>query len=249
MRLDDRVALVTGASGGLGAHFAGVLAKSGARVAVGARRLAELEAVAGAIGERAMAVPLDVTDDASVDAAVAAVEARFGPVDVLVNNAGVIEEGRVPLELAPDAFAAVLDTNLVGAYRMARRVGRRLIADGRPGAIVNVASILSFGLQPGVPAYCAAKAGLAHLTKQLALDLAPRDIRVNALAPGYIETDISRDFLQSERGQAMVEAIPSGRVARPEDLDGALLLLASDAGASITGVVLPVDAGHLVKGL
>ncbi|MFW5834466.1 MAG: SDR family NAD(P)-dependent oxidoreductase [Pseudomonadota bacterium] len=249
LRLDGRVALVTGASGGLGAHVAGVLAAAGARVVLGARRLASLEERAAAIGPGAMPVALDVTDDASVEAALDAAERAFGPVDVLVNNAGVVEVGRDPLTIVPDEMRRVLEVNVTGAFRLTQAVASRLVAAGRGGAVVNVASILGLDVETGTPAYCASKAALVQLTKQQALDLAPHRIRVNALAPGYVETDLNRAFLRSEAGRSMAARIPAGRIGRLEDFDAPLLLLASDAGAYITGAVLPVDGGHLVRGL
>ncbi len=252
MRLDGRVALVTGASGGLGAHFAGVLARAGARVAVAARRVERLEAVAAAIvegGGRALPVALDVTDDAAVEAALDEVEAALGTVDLLVNNAGVVEQGRDPAALPAAELARVLEVNVTAAFRMTTAVVRRLVQAGRPGAVVNVASILGLGVAKGVPAYAASKAALVHLTRQQALDFAKRGIRVNALAPGYVKTDLNRAFLESALGEALIQRIPQRRLGRFEDLDGPLLLLASDAGAYITGAVLPVDGGHLVAGI
>ncbi len=247
-RLDGRTALVTGASSGLGAHFAKVLARAGAKVALGARRRDRLEAVADAIGERALAVALDVTDDASVGAALDRIESTFGTVDLLVNNAGVVERGRDPLRLPMAQFQAVVDTNLVAVFRLAQAVAARLVAAGEPGVIVNIGSLLGFAARPGVPAYCATKAGVAHLTRQLALDLAPYDIRVNALAPGYVKTDLNRAFLDSEAGARLTGRIPQRRLGRLDDLDAPLLLLAGPGGAYVTGAVLSVDGGHLVAG-
>lgn len=245
--LDGRTALVTGASGGLGAHFAAVLARAGARVAVGARRLEPLKAVAHETG--ALPVELDVTDDASAETALERIEAELGAVDLLVNNAGIVESGRDPLALSADAFARVIEVNLTSVFRMSRLMARRLVARERPGVIVNIASILSTEVSPGVPAYCASKAGVAHLTRQLGRDFARHGIRVNALAPGYVKTDLNRAFLESEAGERLARRVPQGRLGRFEDLDGPLLLLASEAGAHLTGVVLPVDGGHLVAGV
>ncbi len=247
--LAGRVALVTGASSGLGAHMAGVLARAGAAVALGARRFDRLTAVAAEIGPSALPVRLDVTDDSSVATALDAIERTLGPVDLLINNAGIVERGRDPLALAADAFAAVVDVNLTSVFRMSRAMASRLAAIGRPGAIVNVASLLAARVASGVPAYCASKAGVAHLTRQLALDLAPLDIRVNALAPGYIKTDLNRSFLDSDDGRRLIARIPQRRLGRLEDLDGPLLLLVSDAGAYVTGAVISVDGGHAVAGV
>ncbi len=244
--LTGRVALVTGASGGLGAHCAGVLAKAGAKVAVGARRRDRVAQVAGAIG--GLAIDLDVTDDASAEAAFDTIESAWGAVDLLVNNAGVVEHGRDPLELSAAEFARVVEVNLTSVFRMSSLTARRLVRAGQPGAIVNIASLAGLDVLPGVPAYCASKAGVAHRTHALGRDLAKHGIRVNALAPGYISTDLNRAFLESEAGRRLVDRVPQGRLGQPADLDGPLLLLASEAGAHMTGVVLPVDGGHLWSG-
>jgi NAD(P)-dependent dehydrogenase (short-subunit alcohol dehydrogenase family) len=248
-RLEGRVALVTGASSGLGAHFAKVLAQAGARVALGARRRDQLEAVAAEIGDNALAMELDVTDDASVVAALDRIESAFGTVDLLVNNAGIVEQGRNPLKLPMAQFQAVVDVNLVAVFRVAQAVAARLVAAAQPGTIVNIGSLLGFETSPGIPAYCATKAGVAHLTRQLALDLARHDIRVNALAPGYFKTELNRDFLESEAGLKLVARVPQKRLGRLEELDGPLLLLAGAGGSYVTGAVLSVDGGHLVAGV
>jgi len=243
--LAGRVALVTGASGALGAHFCRVLHAAGASVALAARRP---EAVAPP-GERTLAVALDVTDPASVAAAFGAAEARFGrPCDVIVNNAGVAVT-RPVLEQAPQDWDAVLDVNLRGCFLVAQEGARRLVAAGREGAIVNVASILGERVMPGVAGYAAAKAGLLHLTRQMAVELARHRIRVNALAPGYVETPLNRDFFATEAGQAVVRRVPQRRLGRVEDLTGPLLLLASAAGAHMTGAVVTVDGGHSINPL
>ena len=245
-RLDGRRALITGASGGLGLHFAWVLARQGAEVRLAARRMAELEQAVEAMrgaGLRAEAVALDVTDPASVDAAFA------GSVpEIVVNNAGIARSGAA-LGLADEDWQAVVDTNLTGVFRIARAAARSMTGAGHGGAIVNVASILGHRVAGGVAAYAAAKAGVVQLTAALALEWARHGIRVNALSPGYIETDINRDFFATEAGEALIRRIPQRRLGHPRDLDGALLLLASDAGRYITGVSLPVDGGHLVSSL
>jgi NAD(P)-dependent dehydrogenase (short-subunit alcohol dehydrogenase family) len=249
--LAGEAALVTGASSGLGVHFAKLLAREGAKVALTARRLDRLKEVAGEIeglGGRALPIECDVTDSASVRAAVAAAETELGALTILVNNSGVAVTKRA-LECDEDDWDRVVDVNLKGAFLMAREVAAHLVKLGRPGRIVNVASILGLRTAKAVPSYAASKAGLIHLTRVLALEFAPHRIAVNALAPGYIETDINRAFLQSEAGQALIRRIPFRRVGQPSDLDGPLLLLASPAGGYITGAVLPVDGGHLVSGL
>lgn len=249
--LSGKVALVTGASGGLGRHFALTLAGAGAVIAVAARRGAELDETARMIraaGGSAQAVQLDVTDSGQVRAAVEAVCAAQGRIDILINNAGVVAS--VPVLDLPEAeWDRVLETNLKGAWLMARETARAMAADGRGGCIVNIGSILGLRVAGGVSAYAAAKAGLLHLTRAMALELARYDIRVNALAPGYFETDLNRDFLASEAGKALIKRIPQRRVGRPEDLDGPLLLLASPASAYMTGAVIAVDGGHLQSSL
>lgn len=249
--LQGRIALVTGASSGLGLHFAGALAAAGASVAVAARRTDRLQQAVEAIeaaGGRALAVPADVTELASVRACFAAVEARWGTVDLVVNNAGAAV-ARPLLEQTEEDWDAVVDTNLKGAWFVAQEGARRMVAAGRPGAIVNIASITGERVAGGVAPYCASKAGLIHLTRAMALELARHRIRVNALAPGYIETELNRDFLASTAGERLQARIPQGRFGRPEELVGPLLLLASDAGAFMTGSVLAVDGGHLASTL
>lgn len=249
--LAGRIALVTGASSGLGLHFAQLLAAHGAAVVLAARRLPELEGLAAGIaasGGRAHAVPLDVRDDHSVALAFDAATAAFGTPDIVVNNAGIALT-RYAVKTADDDWNAVIDTNLSGAFRVAREAARRLQAERRRGAIVNIASILGLRVAKALPAYIAAKAGLIRLTEALALEFAASGIRVNALAPGYVETELNRDFLRSPAGATIGQRIPLGRFGTPADLDGALLLLASDAGAYMTGATLTVDGGHAVTWL
>jgi len=247
--LSGRAALVTGASSGLGRHFAGVLARSGAAVALTARhadRLDQAAAEVAAQGARVVALATDVTDPVSVRDAVAAATAALGPIDILVNNAG-IAISKPMLEHSEAEWDRVVDTNLKGAWLMSREVAAGWVKAGRKGRIINIASLLGLRTVRHVPSYAASKAGLIHLTHTMAVELARRGITVNAIAPGYFATEMNRDFLASEAGQALISRIPTGRSGEPEDLDGALLLLASDAGAYITGVVLPVDGGHAVS--
>jgi NAD(P)-dependent dehydrogenase (short-subunit alcohol dehydrogenase family) len=246
--LQGRVALVTGASGGLGRHFARVLHEAGACVALAARRLDAVAADAAALGERGMAVALDVTEAASIAAALDAVAARFGPCDLLVNNAGIAVT-RPVLDQTEADWDQVMDVDLRGAFVMAQAAAKRMVAAGKGGAIVNIASIGGVRIIPGVAAYTAAKAGLIQLTRQMGVELARHRIRVNAIAPGYVETDINRGFFASEAGQAMIRRIPQRRLGTPADLTGPLLLLASDAGAHMTGSVVTVDGGHSVNPL
>jgi NAD(P)-dependent dehydrogenase (short-subunit alcohol dehydrogenase family) len=246
--LAGSTALVTGASGELGAHFARVLHGAGARVVLAARRTGSLSALATELGDRATAVALDVADAASVRSAFDAAEAAFGSCDVIVNNAGIAVT-RPVLEQTPEDWDGVLGVNLRGCFLVATEGARRLVAAQRPGAIVNIASILGQRVIPGVAGYTAAKAGLLQLTRQLAVELARHRIRVNALAPGYVSTPINRDFFASEAGQAVVKRVPQRRLGQVEDLTGPLLLLASPAGAHMTGSTLVVDGGHSINPL
>jgi NAD(P)-dependent dehydrogenase (short-subunit alcohol dehydrogenase family) len=249
--LTGEVALVTGASSGLGLHMARTLARAGAAVVLAARRLERVEAEARALeaeGRRAIGLPLDVTDPPSVAAAFARTREVLGTPTVLVANAGIAHTDRA-LELDPATFRSVLATDLEGAFLVAQAAARAMVEAKLGGSIVTVASILGLRVAGGVAAYAAAKAGLVHLTRALALEWARFGIRVNALAPGYIETDLNRAFFASEAGRAMVARIPQRRLGRVEDLDGPLLLLASNASAYMTGTVLVVDGGHLVSSL
>lgn len=250
-RLDGRQALVTGASSGLGAHFAFTLARAGATVALAARRIDRLYDLVARLrdeGHRALAVPMDVADGATVAAAFDDLAARGHGPDLVVNNAGVAVS-RPLLEQTEADVDGVLQTNLKGAWLVAQEAARRLVAARRPGAIVNIASITGLRVAGGVAPYCASKAALLQLTQAMALELAPHGIRVNALAPGYVATELNQGFLASAAGQRLQARIPQRRFGEPADLDGPLLLLASDAGRFMTGSVLAVDGGHLVSSL
>lgn len=244
--LSGKTVLVTGASSGLGIHFARVLAIAGAEVILAARRLDRLEAEAAQIradGGRASAMQLDVADKASV-ARLAEAALR---VDVLINNAGVVHEAAA-LDQSEADWDAVLATNLKGMFLVAQAVGRTMRRQGG-GSIVNIASILGLRQAGGVLPYAVSKAGAIQLTKSLALEWARFGIRVNALAPGYLETELNQEFWGSEAGQAMIRRIPQRRLGALQELDGPLLLLASDASSYMTGSVLAVDGGHLVSSL
>ncbi len=246
--LTGRVALVTGASSGLGTRFAEVLAQNGAAVALVARRadrLAGLKTRIEASGGRAVAIEADVRDRAAMQHAFDAAEQAFGTVTILVNNAGIAHSGRA-VELAEEDWRRVLATNLDAVFYWAQEAARRMLAAGKGGAIVNIASVLGLNVDKGVVAYATAKAGVIQLTKALALELAFKGIRVNAIAPGWIVTDINRDYLASEPGAAMKRQIPMGRFGEERDLDGPLLLLVSDAGRYMTGATIVADGGQLV---
>lgn len=244
-RLDGKTALVTGASSGLGDRFARVLADAGARVAIAARRMDRLEALAGTIakhGGQAHPIVMDVTDVASVREGVAAAEAALGPIDVLVNNSGVSVTARIGDVEEPD-YDFVMNTNLKGAFFVAQAVGRSMIAAKRPGRIINIAS--AAGLRPlaQISVYGMSKAGVIHMTRAMALEWGRYNINVNALCPGYIETEINRDYWNTDGGRKLLGMLPRRRVGKPEDLDGLILLLASDRSGFVNGAVIAADDG------
>ncbi len=244
--LGGKTALVTGASGGLGAGFARALAAHGAKVALAARRADKLEALERelrAAGAQAAAIPMDVTSAESIRSGLVEAAGRLGLVNVLVNNSGVV--ARKPIfEHTEEDWDRVLDTNLKGAWLLSFEVAKMLAAAGKPGSIVNIASVLGYGrVSSQVHGYCASTAGLIQLTKSMATELARYDIRVNALAPGYIVTDINRSFLTSESGEALRNRIPQRRFGSVEDLTPALLFMASDVSAYMTGSVVEIDGG------
>ena len=251
-RVDGRRALVTGASSGLGRRFARTLAQAGAEVVVAARRAEKLGGLVEeirALGGKCVAVSLDVTSAASIAACFSEIERMAGgPADIVVNNAGVTVTKPL-LEHSEKDWDDVVDTNLKGGWMVAQEAARRLVAAKQGGSIVNIASILGERVAGGVAPYAISKAGLVQATKALALELARHDIRVNAVLPGYIVTDLNRDFLQSEAGERLRSRIPTRRFGELEHLDGPLLLLASSAGSHMTGAVLAVDGGHLVSSL
>jgi NAD(P)-dependent dehydrogenase (short-subunit alcohol dehydrogenase family) len=250
--LSGRVALVTGASQGLGRRFAAVLAEHGAAVALAARQQDKLRALERAIadrGGRVASVTLDVTDQGSIARAIAAVEDALGPIDVLINNAGVAVSKAV-LEQTEADWDQVVDTNLKGAFFTAQAVAKRMLARApKPawgGNIVNIASVLALDVVGHLAPYAASKGGLWQLTRTMALELARHDVRVNALAPGYIVTEINSDFLATDSGERLRKRIPQRRFGTPEDLDGALLLLASDASRYMTGSIIVLDGGLML---
>ena len=252
--LQGRTALVTGGFSGLGLHFAEVLARRGARVALAGRRIELGRSKAQAIGESVgrpgdlRAYEMDVTDPGSVSATFASVCSDLGTPGIVVNNAGTVV--RAPsLDVRDDDWNAVVDVNLSGVFRVAQAAARSIVRAGTSGTIINIASILGLRVRAQVASYAATKAGVVQLTKALALEWAEHGIRVNAIAPGYFETEINRDLLRSPPGQAIISRVPQKRVGQLAELDGPLLLLASDASSYMTGAVIAVDGGHLVSTL
>ncbi|HET7192831.1 MAG TPA: SDR family NAD(P)-dependent oxidoreductase [Pseudolabrys sp.] len=246
--LNGRVSLVTGASSGLGVQFAKALADNGAAVVLVARRAKRLDALKDEIekkGGRAAVVEADVTDRAAMMRAFDAAEKSFGTVTILVNNAGIAHGGRA-VDMPAEEWRKVLSTNLDAVFFWAQEAARRMLAAKKQGAIVNIASVLGLAVAKGAVAYATAKAGVVQVTKALAVELAFKGVRVNAIAPGWFVTEMNDDYLSSEAGAAIKREIPIGRFGNPGDLDGALLLLASDAGSYITGATIVVDGGQVV---
>jgi len=247
--LTGRVALVTGASSGLGTQFAKALADNGAAVTLVARRADRLKALKDEIeskGGKAVAVEADVTDRVAMVRAFDAAEKAFGTVTILVNNAGIAHGGRA-VEIPPEEWHKVVSTNLDAVFFWAQEAARRMLASKKQGAIINIASVLGFAVSKGAAAYAAAKAGVVQVTKALAVELAFKGVRVNAIAPGWFVTEMNDDYLMSEAGTAIKREIPMGRFGNPGELDGALLLLTSDAGSYITGATIVVDGGQVVQ--
>lgn len=247
--LTGKTILVTGASSGLGRHFAVDLAKAGATIVGAARRDDALGALVTEItqaGGKAFAVKMDVTDMASVRDGVAEAVRLTGGIDGLVNNSGVAVRGAL-LEMSEDGWDRTMDTNLKGVWAVGVEVARKMVERGKGGSIVNIASLLSFRQSLNNTPYAVSKAGVVQLTQQMAIEWAAHGIRVNALAPGYFETDINRAFLATEAGAKIVSRIPMGRTGDHSDLTGPMLLLLSAAGSYMTGSTISVDGGHRVN--
>lgn len=248
--LEGKVALVTGASSGLGAQFAKRLARAGAQVTLAARRvdrLKELRAEIEAEGGDAHVVELDVTDHGSIKAAVAHAETEAGPIDILVNNSGVSTTQKL-VDVTPEDFDYVFDVNAFGAFFVAQEVAKRMIArakGGNPGnpRIINIASVAGLQVLPQIGVYCMSKAAVIHMTRAMALEWGRYGINVNAICPGYIDTEINHAHWQTEQGKKLMEMLPRRRVGKPEDLDGLILLLASDASAFMNGAIITADDG------
>lgn len=246
-RLDGKRVLITGASSGFGAHFAGVLAGAGAEVILAARRTDKLEQTAAtvrAMGGTAHTVVLDVANPVSVKAAFDAMPAP----DVVINNAGINIEAST-LTLTEDEWDQVMDTNVKGMWMVSREAIRLWINERKPGNIINIASILGLRVQSQLAVYTASKAAAIQLTRSLALDYARHNIRANVICPGYYATDINRAWLESESGQKMIKRMPFRRLGNLPELDGPLLLLASDASSYMSGSVLVVDGAHTQNSL
>jgi len=244
--LTGKVALVTGATSGLGRRFALILAKAGASVAITGRRvdrLTDLKAEIEAMGRKALPVALDVTDTASITACVAAVEAGLGPVDILLNNAGMNVEAMAD-QVTPEGYDTMFDTNVRGAFFMAQAVGTKMIARGTGGRIINIASIGAFTQLPGLVIYTMTKAAIAMMTKSLAKEWARKQINVNAICPGFIETELNSEWFATEGGARQIKSFPRRRLGTESDLDGTLLLLASDHSRFITGSLFTADDGQ-----
>jgi 3-oxoacyl-[acyl-carrier protein] reductase len=245
--LTGEVALVTGASSGLGHRFAEVLAANGAKVVVAARRKNRLDALVKSItdaGGTALAIEADVSSHAAIVAMVDKAEAAFGTVTIMINNAGISGDGRA-VTLTEEQWRSVMDVNLDAVWYGAQEAARRMVDAKLPGTVINIASILGMRVQNGLVGYCVAKAGVIQLTRSLALEWARYQIRVNAIAPGYILTGINDTFFPTPEGEAMIRAIPQRRIGDPSDLDGTILLLASrKASGYMTGSTVVVDGGH-----
>ena len=251
--LSGRVALVTGASSGLGAQFARVLAQAGAGVALAGRRVERLKSLRAEIeaeGGDAHVVPLDVTDHDGIRSAVAHTETEMGTIDILVNNSGVATTQKL-VEATPDDFDYVFDVNVRGAFFVAQEVGKRMIARAQGaapgtftgGRIVNIASMAGLRVLGRIGVYAMSKAAVVHMTRAMALEWGRYGINVNALCPGYIDTEINHHHWSTEAGQKLIQMMPRKRIGKPEDLDSALLVLCAKESHFINGAVLQADDG------
>ena len=246
--LTGKIALITGASSGLGRHFAKTLSEAGATVILSARRVDNLMELQNELKGNSRVFSLDVTSNESVESLFQEIKKEFGSADILINNAGV-NDTRKFKDLDEESWNFVLETNLNGAFRVAKSFTDLLLEQKKPGSVINIASILGLRVGLNLTSYAAAKAGLVQLTKSMALELARSGIRVNAIAPGYILTEINDDFFKTEEGQNYIKSIPMNRLGLESELDGLLLLLASDASSFMTGSIIPVDGGHLINPL
>lgn len=246
MSLEGKVALITGTTSGFGNRFARVLADAGAKVAITGRRVERLEKLKAEIeaaGGTAFPVALDVMDIASIESCVEQVTAELGPIDILVNNAGMNIEA-MAVDMKPEDFDTMMSTNVRGAFFMAQAVAKQMIARKSGGRIINIASIGAHTVLPGLATYCMSKAAVAMMSRSLAREWARREINVNALCPGYIETELNSEWFHSEGGQKQIASFPRKRLGEIDDLDGILVYLASDASRFVTGSVITVDDGQ-----
>ncbi|HWD49764.1 MAG TPA: SDR family NAD(P)-dependent oxidoreductase [Rhizomicrobium sp.] len=249
--LKGKVAFVTGATSGLGRHFAHVLSRAGAAVAVCGRRAEALKAVQGEIenaGGSAFSFAMDVTDRAQITPAFDRIEKALGSVDILLNNAGMSVNGAIA-DITADGFDSVIATNLRAPFLLSQEAGMRMIARGNGGRIINIASITASRVLPGSAPYCISKAGVAMMTQCFAREWARYDINVNAICPGFIATELNQEWFESERGKAQIKSFPKRRMQQPDDLDGTLMLLASEASRGITGALIDVDEAQSLSGL
>lgn len=251
INLTGKIALITGASSGIGEHLARTLSEQGCKVAIAARRMDRLEAIQNSLEQKgfdAIAVSMNVADRASVQAALNTIEARFGVVEILVNNAGLAGVHGF-LNAPSDETAQVFAVNQTAVWDVAQEVCQRLVKAERPGSIINISSITGLRAVGGASSYAVSKAAVTHMTKIQALEMARYNIRVNAIAPGYFLTELTDEFLNSAAGDKLKKRIPMKRIGNLNELDGPVLLLASDAGSFMTGTVIPVDGGHLLSSL
>lgn len=254
MKLDltGKRVVITGASSGLGEHFAHTLSRAGASLGLLARRKEKLKVVAADLqsinGSKTAIAVCDITEASAVSSALQALHSELGGIDVLVNNAGITNQAPA-LEMDVKDWDKVIATNLRGSWLAATETARLMVADGTPGSVINIASILGVRIAGQVAPYAISKAGVVQMTKALALEWARHDIRVNSLAPGYFATDINKQFFAGEAGRKLISRVPQRRIGELSELDGPLLLLASDASSFMTGTVIPVDGGHLVSSL
>jgi NAD(P)-dependent dehydrogenase (short-subunit alcohol dehydrogenase family) len=250
--LSGKTIVITGASSGLGWHFASILSKAGAKVVLVARRRSRLDDLARDLERQGAPSPVvaeaDVTSVSSIRSAVSAIVTEVGAVNGLVNNAGTVSQSTA-LDSDAEEWNRITDTNLKGSWFFATAIAGAMIDSGSSGTIINIASITGLRTTGGVGPYAVSKAGVIHMTRQLAMEWARHDIRVNALAPGYIETDLNREFFRTDAGRALIKRIPQRRLGRPSDLDAPLLMLCDDASAFMTGSVITVDGGHSVNSL
>ena len=246
--LKDKIAIITGASQGLGKQFATLAAANGAKVALAARQVPKLEELKNKLeecGSEVMVVEMDVLDQESIIKGVAEVESKWAIPDILINNAG-LAINKPFLDVEESEYDRVLDTNLKGCFFCAQAVARRMV-EKKSGSIINISSVLGTRPIGTLTTYCASKGGLNQLTATMALELARYNIRVNAIAPGYIETPMNSDFFKSSPGKALINSVPQRRLGQVQDLDGVLLLLASDASNFVTGTVMTVDGGFSIR--